>query len=68
MMEGNTMGGKKCGCMHHSILPLIVVAFGLLFLLGKMGVFTQGFVDIGWPILVILGGAMKLMSKKCKCC
>lgn len=67
-MEGNTMGGNRCGCMHHSILPLLIVAFGALFLLGQMGVFTQGFVDIGWPVLVILGGAMKLMSKKCKCC
>jgi len=67
-MEGNTMEGKKCGCMHHSMIPLFIVAFGLLFLLGQIGVFTQGFVGLAWPVLVILGGAMKMMSKKCKCC
>lgn len=54
--------------MHHSMLPMIVVAFGALFLLGQMGIFTEGFVSVGWPILVILGGAMKLMGKNCKCC
>ena len=62
------MEGKRCGCMHHSTLPLFVMAFGLLFLLGRWGVFTQSFVDIAWPVIVILGGVMKLMSKKCICC
>ena len=68
MMDGNAMQGKKCACIHHSMLPMIVIAFGALFLLGQMGVFTEGFVSVGWPILIILGGAMKMMSKTCKCC
>lgn len=59
---------KSCGCPHHKALPALVIVFGLLFLLGNMNVVTAGFVQTGWPVLVILGGLVKLTKKMCKCC
>ncbi|MDO8470651.1 MAG: DUF5668 domain-containing protein [bacterium] len=61
-------GQNKCGCVHHSIGGLIVTLFGLLFLLGNMGVVTMEMVNTGWPVLVIIAGLAKLMKKKCTCC
>jgi len=65
-MEG--MEGKTCGCPHHKVGPVIVVLFGLTFLLGNLNVLTQQFVNIAWPILVLIGGLTKLGGGKCKCC
>jgi len=61
---------NMCKCGHHKVFPVLVVLFGLLFLLEAIGVVTSGFVMILWPILVIAGGLMKLGSKSgmCKCC
>jgi len=47
---------------------MLIVAFGALFFLGQIGVFTQGFVGIAWPVLVVIAGFMKMMKRKCKCC
>ena len=52
--------------MHHKWMPLLVVLFGLTFLLGDWNVFTQSQVSVIWPILVILGGLAKM--KHCHCC
>ena len=60
--------GKTCNCMHHSFVGILVTLFGLLFLLGNMEVVTMEMVNTGWPVLVIIGGLMKLMGKKCTCC
>lgn len=66
-MENNDMKtGKTCGCPHHKIFPILVILFGLDFLLATLGVLTWGFVNVTWPILLILVGCMKLM--KCGCC
>ena len=62
----NNMNGKTCGCMHHKVLPILVILLGLDFLLASLGVLTWGFVNVTWPILVIIAGFMKLMS--CSCC
>ncbi len=66
------MQGMKnvCSCPHHKVVPVLVVLFGLTFLLGALGILTSGFVMIAWPVLVIAGGLMKWMSKSgmCKCC
>lgn len=61
-------GEKRCGCMHHGFIPVLVVLFGLLFLLGNLGVVSARTVDVGWPILVGLAGLQKLLEGKCKCC
>lgn len=68
MMEGEMMQGKTCTCMHHKIVPILVVLFGLLFLLGAFGTVSARTVEVGWPILVILAGLMKMSERMCKCC
>lgn len=59
-----------CKCPHHSVVSVLVVLFGLVFLLGFWGVMSWDTVNMIWPILVIAGGLMKLGEKwgMCKCC
>lgn len=64
-MEGDT---KKCGCPHHKVFPVLIVLFGLLFLLGQMNVVAEKTVSLGWPVLVILAGLFKFTKGMCKCC
>jgi hypothetical protein len=67
-MENTEMKGKTCGgsCGCHKLFPIVVILFGLLFLLGALNIVTWWFVDVAWPILVIIVGIKKLM--KCGCC
>ncbi len=60
------VGGGKCTCSHHKVIPILVTLFGLVFLLGDLNILTTDFVNLAWPVLVIVGGLMKL--KSCKCC
>ena len=60
--------GCSCKCPHHMVPALLVVVFGLLFLLGDYGVVSGQVVTVGWPILVVLAGVMKLGGRMCKCC
>lgn len=62
------MSQNWCSCSHHKVVPLAAVLFGLLFLLGNVGIFTDGFVNFAWPILVIIAGGTKLFGHKCHCC
>jgi hypothetical protein len=66
-MEGDMKMGKMCGCGCHKVMPILVVLFGLDFLLGMLGVLTPSFVSISWPILVIIAGCMKLFKGSCGC-
>lgn len=69
MENMQNMGGKNmCGCPHHKAIPVLVILFGLVFLLGNWGILTWSFVGMAWPIIVIVGGLTKLTSKMCKCC
>ena len=63
-----SMKSGMCGCMHHKMLPLFVVVFGLVFLLGNLNILTQAAVTTTWPILVMLAGLSKMMGSNCKCC
>jgi len=68
-MEDNT--SKVClKCHHHKVMPILVILFGLTFLLGTWGTLSPDTVNIVWPILVIVAGLMKLAEKSgmCKCC
>ena len=58
--------GGVCTCGHHKVIPILVVLFGLTFLLGDWNVFSVGTVNIIWPVLVILAGLSKM--KHCGCC
>ncbi len=68
MMDMMGGSGNKCECHHHSFLPILVILFAILFLLGNAGVFQPPFVGIAWPILVGLGGILMLGERKCTCC
>ena len=62
-MVNREMAGKgmvcKCG-RHHKVIPILVILMGLAFLSRRVNVLTWGFVGVTWPILVIIGGVMKL--------
>lgn len=60
--------GPKCPCPHHKVVPGLVVLFGLLFLLHAYGTFSNQFVMVAWPVLVIVAGLMKMSTGMCKCC
>lgn len=59
---------KVCDCGHHKVFPALVVIFGLAFLLEELGTIDPATVGIVWPILVIIGGIIKLGGRECHCC
>ena len=62
------MNGNMCKCPHHSFFPLLVVAFGVVFLLGQWNILTMAAVNTLWPIIVVVAGLFKMMKRKCTCC
>ena len=62
------MEGGMCKCPHHKFIPVLLLLFALLFLLGALGTVSQSTVSIGWPILVGVAALMKLFEGGCKCC
>lgn len=67
----NMQGMKNmCKCPHHKVVPVLVVLFGVTFLLGAWGTLSWSAVNVIWPILVILAGLIKIgeNSGMCKCC
>ena len=63
-----SMQKNVCGCPHHRMIPLLVVLFAIVFLLGAFDVLTQRVVSISWPVIVGVAGLMKLGESRCKCC
>ena len=61
------MQGKTCTCSHHMVKPVLLLLLGFDFLLGTLGVFTSYFVQVTWPIIVILIAIMMIAGRKCKC-
>ncbi len=61
-------GKNMCGCPHHKAGGVLVILFGLVFLLGAYEWVTPGTVSVAWPILVIIGGIGMLCGGSCKCC
>jgi hypothetical protein len=59
---------KVCSCGHHKVLPIIVILLGLAFLLGALNVLTATVVNMIWPILLIIGGVVKMSESRCSCC
>ena len=58
----------NCCCPCHKMKGILIILFGLTFLLGAFEVLSQHWVSIIWPILVMLAGVFSLMKGKCKCC
>jgi hypothetical protein len=50
------------------MVPLFILLIGLDFLLANLGVLSQGFLNVSWPILVMLVGLQKMAGGMCKCC
>ena len=50
------------------MIGVLVVLFGLTFLLGAFQVLSSNTVAIVWPILVILAGLKTIFRGMCKCC
>lgn len=69
-MENMQDGKNVCVCKHHKVTPVLVILFGVVFLLGNWGTLSWDTVNTIWPILVIIGGIMKWKEKSntCKCC
>ncbi len=70
----NMCGDTKniCKGQHHKAMPVLVILFGLTFLLGAMNILSPDTVMMIWPVLVIIAGVKKLMMGMgmgmCKCC
>ncbi len=61
------MQGKTCKCGHHMAKPVLLLLIGLDILLGALGVFTSYFVQVTWPILLIIIAVMMMTGRHCKC-
>ncbi len=59
---------KKCGCVHHKIVPALLVVFGSLFLLNNYGALADSTLMVMWPLVVIIAGVSKMFSGACSCC
>lgn len=59
---------QGCKCMHHKVIPILIILLGLTFLLRELGTLSVSTASIIWPIIVILIGCNKLMGGACKCC
>lgn len=64
----NNENMKKCRCVHHNMVPLMVFLIGLLFILGNFGYMSSELVSKIWPILLALIGILKMCGGWCKCC
>ena len=60
--------GKTCNCSHHIMKPVLLLILGFDFLLGALGVLTNSFVQVTWPIILIIIAIAMMSGKKCKCC
>ncbi len=67
-MENCCTEHANCRCPHHAIVPILITLIGLAFLLQAFAVLSPRFVEIAWPILLVLIGLNKLIAGKCKCC
>ena len=60
--------GKTCHCVHHKVGPILVIIVGLEFFFAEINVLTWGFVNVTWPILVVIWGIVMLSGRNCRCC
>lgn len=65
MNHMNQMG--HCRCVHHKVVPVLVILLGLTFLLGTLSYLPADIARLTWPTLIILIGIVKLCSGGCKC-
>ena len=68
MDQNMNSGNNACRCTHHKIGPILIILFGLGFLLEATGTLSALTLSYAWPMLVIVFGIMKLTGRKCGCC
>lgn len=59
---------QTCGCVHHKFVPVLIILFALVFLLKALDMLEEKVVSIAWPVILGVGGFLKLTGKGCKCC
>lgn len=58
---------RRCACPHHFIIPFLVFAVGVMFLLNNLGYLPGNSFSIIWPALIALAGVQMMISRRCKC-
>jgi len=61
-------GLSTCDCFHHHTIPVLMVLFATVFLLGYQGYISAEAVNFFWPLLVGVAGLVKLYEASCRCC
>ncbi len=56
-----------CHCSHRRTIPVLAIIVGLEFFLAEIGIFTWGFVNVTWPLLVVIAGIAGLRDHRCRC-
>jgi hypothetical protein len=57
-----------CRCTHHAVVPILAIIIGLEFFFAEIGVLTWGFVNVTWPLIVVIAGIAGLANRRCRCC
>ncbi|MEK7299015.1 MAG: DUF5668 domain-containing protein [Candidatus Margulisiibacteriota bacterium] len=60
--------GKRCGCVCHRTIGVLVALVGLTFLLRELGTISTHLANMIWPILIIGIGLKKSFRGMCRCC
>ena len=54
------MHGTICRHPRHRAVPILAIIIGLEFFLAEIGVLTWEFVNVTWPLLLIVAGIVGL--------
>lgn len=58
---------SSCRCIHHKVVPFLIIILGLELLLQTLGVLPPSMIGYVLPVILILIGLVKLKSGSCKC-
>ncbi len=64
----NECSKSKCCCPCHKVMSILVILFGLTFLLGALDILSADTVQLVWPFIIILAGLKSMCAGGCKCC
>lgn len=59
---------KRAMCCSKESISFLVIIMGIAFLLRGLGVLTEKFVDVLWPLLLILAGFSHMRKGHCAQC
>ena len=65
--SGRCCNMSVCPCGHHKIMPLLIILFGIIFLLSSLSVMSMAMAYVLGSVIVILAGLAKLFGGSCKC-